>query len=114
MLLNYLKYLETEIAKATTASHSDTTKDQKTANNTKRMMQDFETQLTSNFNNKLSHVVVVTAQQFDRSDDRIKILECELAFINATAASDPAAPLRAPPGYQPPVSTYEAPSKEDV
>ena len=99
-LLGYFKYLEAEIAKATTAPRSDTTRDQKTADETKRMMQDFETHMTRNFDEKLSHIGAVTAQQFDRSDDRIKVLERELAFIKATTAGDPAIPLRAPPGYQ--------------
>ena len=99
-LLGYFKYLEAEIAKVTTAPRSDTTRDQKTADETKRMMQDFETHLTRNLDEKLSHVGAVTAQQFDRSDDRIKVLERELTFIKATTAGDPATPLRAPPGYQ--------------
>ena len=95
-LLSYFKYLEVEIAKA---NKSDTIKDQKTIDEIKRMMQDFETHLTKNLDEKLSHVAAVTAQQLDHSDDRIKVIERELSFIKATAAADPMAPLRAPPGY---------------
>ena len=62
-------------------------------------MRDFEDQLTKSHDEKLVTVGTVTAQQSDRVDERIKVVEREVAFVKAGVTGDLAAPLQAQPGY---------------